>query len=397
METERTILHCDCNGFYASVECVLRPELRNVPMAVGGDKESRHGIILAKNEPAKKYNIKTAETIYQAMKKCPELIIVPPHHRLYREFSVRINEIYARFTDLVEPFSIDESWLDVTGSKRLFGGGKTIADELRAAVRKETGVTISVGVSFNKVFAKLGSDYKKPDATTVISKENWKNILFPLPVSYMLYVGGATEKRLLSFGIRTIGELAGAGDEFLTSRLGKLGHMLYIYSNGLDDSPVRSVYESREVKSVGNGVTFPKDISGEDEIRREVFSLSDSIAARMREKHMKCTTVQVQIKDPKFKTVSRQKKLDRPTYSSRAIGGAAMDIIRSSWNMRSPIRMITVTGSGLIPEMRVTEQLSLFDDASPKKHDELEKTMDSLRKKFGGKKINFGYNIDTHE
>lgn len=391
---DRTILHCDCNGFYASVECALKPELRNVPMAVGGDRESRHGIILAKNELAKKYNIRTAETIYQALKKCPELIVVPPQHSVYREFSERINEIYRRYTDLVEPFSIDESWLDVTESRLLFGGGKKIADELRAAVRDETSVTISVGVSFNKVFAKLGSDYKKPDATTVISHENWKEILFPLPASYMLYVGGATSKTLSSLGIRTIGDLANAGDALLTSRLGKLGHTLYLYSNGLDESPVKSIYDKREVKSIGNGTTFPKDISGEEEIRREVFSLSDSIAVRMRKHELKCTTVQVQIKTPQFRIISRQKKLDSPTYSARAIGAAAMDIIHSSWNMSSPIRMITVTGSGLIPENAVTEQLSFFDDGAPKKQDELEKTMDSLRKKFGGSKINFGYNIE---
>lgn len=391
---DRTILHCDCNGFYASVECALRPELRNVPMAVGGDRESRHGIILAKNELAKKYDIRTAETIYQALKKCPELVVVPPQHSVYREFSERINEIYRRYTDLVEPFSIDESWLDVTESRLLFGDGKKIADELRAAVRDETSVTISVGVSFNKVFAKLGSDYKKPDATTVISRENWKEILFPLPASYMLYVGGATSKTLSSLGIRTIGDLANAGDALLTSRLGKLGHTLYLYSNGLDESPVKSIYDKREIKSVGNGTTFPKDISGEEEIRREVFSLSDSIAVRMRRHGLKCTTVQVQIKTPQFRIISRQKKLDSPTYSARIIGGTAMDIIRASWNMSSPIRMITVTGSGLIPENAVAEQLSFFDDDTPKKQDELEKTMDSLRKKFGGSKINFGYNIE---
>lgn len=391
---DRTILHCDCNGFYASVECVLNPKLKEVPMAVGGDRESRHGIILAKNEKAKKYNIQTAETIYKALGKCPQLVIVPPHHSVYREFSVRINEIYKRYTDLVEPFSIDESWLDVTSSRRLFGTGREIADRLRSEVKNETGVTISVGVSFNKVFAKLGSDYKKPDATTVISRENWRDILFPLPVSDMLYVGGATERQLKSLNIHTIGDLAYAGDALLTSRLGKLGHTLYIYANGLDDEPVRSVYETREVKSVGNGETFREDISGEEEIRRAVFSLSDSIAVRMRKHNLKCTTVQVQIKSPQFKVISRQRKLNAPTYSARDIGTAAMDIMRSSWGFDNPIRMITVTGSGLVRADAVTEQLSFFDDNVPKKHETLEKTMDGLRKKFGTNKIDFGYNME---
>ena len=225
--TDRVILHCDCNGFFASVEQLKRPELKTVPMAVCGDPENRHGIILAKNEQAKGFGIKTAETIAEAKRKCPDLVLVPPHHREYAHWSRVVNAIYARYTEQVEPFGIDESWLDVTGSVGLFGDGKTIADRLRKEVREETGLTISVGVSFNKIFAKLGSDHKKPDATTVIGRDDLSWMVWPKPVNNLLYVGTATELTLRSMGVRTIGQLALSNPEMLELRLGKLGRHLW--------------------------------------------------------------------------------------------------------------------------------------------------------------------------
>lgn len=392
---DRTILHCDCNGFFASVECILNPELKKVPMAVGGDPESRHGIILAKNELAKPFNIKTAETIGQAKRKCPELVIVPPRHDLYRQYSKRVNDIYKQYTDLVEPFGIDESWLDVTESRKLFGSGKAIADELRRRVKAEIGLTISVGVSFNKIFAKLGSDYKKPDATTVFPRDGWKELIFPLPVTELLYVGKNTENTLSLMGIHTIGELAAADKLLLEKRLGKAGAMLSVYANGLDNSPVKSIYEEKEVHSVGNGMTFSHDISDEHEIRREVLMLSENIAMRMRKLGVKCSTVQVQIKNPQFRTISRQRKLKHPTYLEKEISDAAMDIIRSSWNFRNPIRMITVTGANIIPEHSAAEQISFFDtdNHSREKRESLEKTMDALKNKFGSGTVKFGHNM----
>lgn len=382
---ERTILHCDCNSFYASVECVLRPELKNVPMAVGGDEEKRHGIILAKNELAKKYNILTAETIWQAKRKCPELVVVPPHHELYYKYSKQVKDIYCRYTDYVESFGLDEAWLDVTESRRLFGNGVTIANELRRIVREETGLTISVGVSFCKVFAKLGSDYKKPDATTVFDSKNWREKIYPMPVKDLLYVGRSTANELEHLGIRTIGELAAFDGRTLYNHLGKAGTMLHRYANGLDNDPVKSVYEKEEVKSVGNGTTFPHDLIGEEEVRDGVFALSDSIAVRMRRKRLKCTTVQVTIKDPNFKSISRQQKLNAPTYTARDIREAAMDIVKHSWNLKMPIRMITVTGTGLIKDDEIYEQLTLFeeDNTRSKKAEKLEKTVDSLKSRFG--------------
>lgn len=383
--TERTILHCDCNGFYASVECVLNPELKNVPMAVGGDPEKRHGIILAKNELAKKYNIQTAETIFQAKKKCPSLVIVPPHHDIYHMYSKQVMSIYMRYTERVESFGLDEAWLDVTESRRLFGDGKTIADELRRVVKEETGLTISVGVSFCKAFAKLGSDYKKPDATTVFSKENWKEYIFPMPANTLLYVGKHTNVKLEQLGIKTIGDLAAAPRDFLKRHFGKAGAMLSVYANGLDDSPVKSIYEKEEVKSIGNSTTFSEDLTGEEAVKKGVYALSDSIASRMRKKGVKCTTVQIQIKDPYFKVISRQKKTERPTYLAHEIRAAAMELIKASWNMKQPIRMLSVTGCNLVNENAVSEQISFFDEPDEKreKTEHLEKTLDALREKFG--------------
>lgn len=393
----RTILHCDCNGFYASVECVLNPELKKVPMAVGGDEESRHGIILAKNEKAKKFGVQTAQTIWQAKQKCPELVVVPPHHDLYHEYSKKVMDIYKRYTDYVEAFGLDEAWLDVTGSRKLFGDGVKIANELRKTVREETGLTISVGVSFCKVFAKLGSDYKKPDATTVFSTDNWKMFIYPLSVRELLYVGRKTGDELERIGIKTIGQLAGADERLMLEMFGKAGGVLLRYARGLDNEPVKSIYEKEEVKSVGNGMTFREDLLGEEAVRGGIYALSDSIASRLRKKGLKCTTVQVMIKDPHFKTISRQQKLESPTYTSRDIREAAMNIIRRSWNMKLPIRMLSVTGTNLVPEDKVFEQVSLFgDNEKERKIEKFEKTVDSLKERFGGK-VSLGGNIKKYE
>ena len=379
---DRVILHCDCNGFFASVECALNPELKDVPMAVGGDQEARHGIILAKNELAKKYNIQTAETIYSAKKKCPNLVIVPPRHDLYEEYSQRVNAIYAEYTDLVEKFGIDESWLDVTGSQKLFGSGKEIADTLRKRVREEIGITISVGVSFNKVFAKLGSDYKKPDATTVISRENFKEIVYPLSVKDLLFVGKRTAETLSKMRISTIGELANADENILCKMLGKQGETIYRYARGEDNSPV-DPHSNDEVKSVGNGMTFRRDLYGERDIFCGITHLSESIAARMRRKGVKCTVVQVTIKNPDLVSIQRQEKLDHPTNLAKEIAQKAMELVRRNWNMSSPIRMLTVTGGGIECEDGQC-QLSFFEETvQDPKQEKLEKTLDSIRSKYG--------------
>ncbi len=389
---DRVILHCDCNSFFASVETVLNPELCAGPMAVCGDPNSRHGIILAKNEQAKRFGVKTAETIWQAQRKCPGLTLVRPHHDEYINYSRLVNDIYRRYTDQVEPFGIDESWLDVTGSQQLFGSGCEIADRLRREVRQETGLTVSVGVSFNKIFAKLGSDYKKPDATTVIDRENWQQMLWPLPVSSLLYVGASVQKTLSEMYIQTIGQLAAADLAQLTARLGKLGGQIYDYANGLEDSPVRWSDMPREIKSVGNGMTFRRDLTDIKDIRVGIAALCDEVAARLRRYGLCCRTVQLQMKDTYMRTVSRQCPLQNPTALAGELAEAAMMLVANGWNGQTPIRMLTVTGVNLVEAAEAAEQLSFFG-APPETRERrkrLETAIDSVREKFGRGSISTG-------
>lgn len=380
---DRTILHCDCNGFYASVECALDPQLKNVPMAVGGSAEDRHGIILAKNELAKKYNIKTAETLWQARRKCPELVIVPPHHDLYEQYSRRVSEIYKEYTDLVESFGIDESWLDVTASRALFGDGETIANILRERIKKEIGITISVGVSFNKVFAKLGSDYKKPDATTVITRENFKEIVYPLPVTDMLFAGRKTAVQLEKLGIKTIGELANTDKEILRKALGKNGEQLSGFARGEDTSPVKSVTDETEIKSVGNGLTFKQDLVGEEQIKRGIHIITESVATRMKRYGVKCCILRVQIKGTDFKTISRQRGVDAPTNLEKTIRDVAYELLCEVWDLKKPVRAISIAGANLIHDNSGTQISFLDEDVYDEKRENLEETIRSLRKRYG--------------
>lgn len=391
---DRVILHCDLNCFYASVELLSRPDLRDFPMAVCGDPSSRHGIILAKNEPAKRFGVQTAETIWQAKKKCPDLVLLPPHHELYREYSKRVNAIYDQYTDLVEPFGIDESWLDVTHTLHLFGGNaRLLADALRERLRRELGLTLSVGVSFNKVFAKLGSDYKKPDATTVISRENWREIVWPLPVGDLLYVGGAARKLLRQYGVKTIGQLAACRTDMLESLMGKMGTQLYEYANGLDKDPVRSRYEAEPVKSVGNGTTFPQNLTTRSQVQSGVAVLADSVATRLRQEGLYAGGIQVTVRDPQFRDRSRQRQLSAPTHLIRDLTDAAMELVDALWTPPAPIRALTVTAIHLVQEGDAYEQVDLFTaSAAPKKEkqEKLEAAMDRIRGKYGGRSIVFG-------
>ncbi|MEG1918226.1 MAG: DNA polymerase IV, partial [Oscillospiraceae bacterium] len=379
------ILHCDLNCFYASVELLSHPDLRDVPMAVCGDPDARHGIILAKNEPAKQLGIVTAETIWQAKKKCPNLVLLPPHHDLYQHYSRKVNAIYEQYSDLVEPFGIDESWLDITGSMHLFGGdAKQIADGLRARLREELGLTLSIGVSFNKIFAKLGSDYQKPDATTVISRENWRDLVFPLPVGDLLFVGKAARQVLGQYGVTTIGQLAACPPEMLETLLGKLGLQLRAYANGEDRSPVRRAGDHEPLKSVGNSSTFRKDLTRWDEVKTGVAVLADSVAMRLRRHGLCAGGVQIAIRSADFKTISRQKQLPHSTHLMRELEAAALELIAAAWHAPSPIRMLAVTAIHLSPESQRFDQLDLLDTA-PKndKQEKLERTMDTIRDRFG--------------
>lgn len=394
----RVILHCDCNNFFASVETVRNPAYRNVPMAVCGSEEDRHGIVLAKNELAKRYGIKTAETVYSAKKKCPNLVICEPHHSLYYEYSKCVNEIYARYTDMIEPFGIDESWLDVTASRKLFGDGETIANRIREDVKGELGITVSVGVSYNKIFAKLGSDYKKPDAVTVISEENFRDIVFPLPVGDLLFVGARTEHELSLMGIRTIGALAAASEKLLVMKFGKAGSMMHKYANGLDDSPVSPAGEREDAKSVGSGLTFRHNLTKREEWRVGLEHLSEDVARRLRSLGMKCGTVQVTVKDEYLRTIQRRRAISPDTDISREIAEVAYSILCDEWTEGKPIRMLTVTASNLVRADMVSEQLDMFGDndvAARDKSKKREETIDKIRQKYGAESIMNGSIMDT--
>ena len=379
------------NSFFASVELLDHPELKDVPVAVSGDADTRHGIILAKNEPAKKFGVKTAETIWQARKKCPSLVLLPSHHDKYREYNKKINAIFLDYTDMVEPFSIDESWLDVTGSQRLFGSGREIADTIRKRVKEELGITLSAGVSFNKIFAKMGSEYKKPDATTEITRENYKEILWPLPVSELFFCGESTAQKLTEIGIPTIGALAQADPDVLFKAIGRQGPQLRKYARGEDESPVR-LYEDRdEAKSVGNGSTFSYDLTKDDDILSAITKLSDSVARRLRKDGLKAYGIKVDIKDISLRVTSHQKQLDVATSHAETIRNEAFEIVKKVWPEGKPIRMLTVTGINLVSADE-GEQMTLFaaDPEENKKADSVDRAMDEIIEKFGKDAIKFG-------
>ncbi len=390
----RTILHCDCNSYFASVEAMLDPSLRGLPLAVAGDPESRHGVVVAASLEAKKYGVRTTDTVYAAKKKCPGLVVVVPHHSKYSEVSERINAIYLQYTDLVEPFSVDESFLDLTGSPALREKtGREIADELRYRIKNEIGITISVGVSFNKCFAKLGSDLKKPDATTVIMPEDVEKKVWPLPASDLLYVGKSTAETLSKAGITTIGQIALAGRDSMTRLLGKHGAGLWDYASGNDEEPVRSYYEEREVKSVGNSFTFSRDLITPDDIRAGINMLAASVSGRLRKKGFLAGTVQVSIKDPDLRTVQRQRTLDVPTHLQREIADIAFDLVESN-RKGSPVRLLGISCSDLVPEDGAVTQTSLFDDggmADREKQEKIEDAVASIKNRLGKDSITLGF------
>ncbi len=383
---ERIILHADLNYFYAAVECRDNPELRDIPVVVGGDEKKRHGIVLAKNEPARVFGIKTGEALWQARQKCPNLTVVPPNFDKYSQASKAAREIYGRYTDRVEPFGPDECWLDLTGCVDSMAKGKKVADNIREEMRNELGLTISVGVSFNKVFAKLASDYKKPDATTVISKSDYKNIVWPLPVSALLYVGRATENKLSNFGIRNIGDLARSDRVLLKRILGKNGEGLWVYANGMDTSPVKS--EREQVKSVGNSTTLPRDISRQEDVRVVLYALCEKVAARLRENNLICAGVQLSVRDINFTDSEHQVPLSVPTDTSQEMFDAVWKLYCSCCGVM-PVRALGVRAIRL--ESSGQEQLSLFsEDEKVKKHRRIEKAKDSLSKKYGAGTVRRG-------
>ena len=379
----RCILHCDMNNFYASVECMLDPSLRGHPVAVCGESEDRHGIVLAKNYEAKAYGIITGEPVIRARQKCPGLITVPPHYGIYVDISRRAKEIYDSFTDLVEPFGLDECWLDVTGSQRLFGSGERMAHAIRERIKAELGVTVSVGVSFNKVFAKLGSDLKKPDAVTLIPIESFREITQNIPASDMLGVGRATAAKLASLGIRTIGELAAYPCSCLSKKLGKCGEELWRFANGLDTS--RVVPRDPEVpdKTVGHGITTKQDLVCEGEVWPVMLELSQDVGHRLHVYGKRATGVAIAVRDSRLVTRQWQRQLPYPMRSALGIAQACFSLFCDSYEWKEPIRSVTVRAIGLI-SADTPYQLDLFTDAAGvERRERLDCTVEALRERYG--------------
>ena len=376
----RTILHSDCNGFYASVECLYDPEIRDKPVAVGGDAEKRHGIILAKNEIAKKYKIKTGETIWQAMQKCPDLVVVKPHFERYMRFSRLCRRIYADYTDCIEPFGLDEAWLDVTANGR---NGEEIAHEIRRRIKAELGITVSVGVSFNKIFAKLGSDYKKPDAVTVFTRENFREKVWPLDAGDLLYVGRSTRRKLAVLGVHTIGELAAFPLPLLRRHFGKWGDLLHTFSNGLDASPVRHMDESTTIKSIGNSTTAVRDLENDTDVKLIMTVLCDSVCRRLREHGAAAREVGISIRNNQLESFTRQCKLTVATDITSEVLNAAMALFRANYSWNRPIRSVGVQLSELSPIGAPTQLSLLCDEERRQRLSELDRSLDGLKRRFG--------------
>ncbi|MDF2632244.1 MAG: dinB [Caproiciproducens sp.] len=380
---ERSILHCDLNNFFASVECRDHPELNGHPVAVCGSVEDRHGIVLAKNELAKGFGVKTAEPVWQAQRKCPDLLIVPPHFDRYTYFSNVVSQIYLSYTNQVEPFGIDECYLDVTGSMRLFGSGVDIAEQIRARIKAEQGLTVSVGVSFNKIFAKLGSDMKKPDATTIITEENFKQKVWPLPAAALLGVGGATVKHLNSMGIHTVGELAQTDPKYLTAAFGKAGQCLWINANGLDTSEVMPNDIDIPPKSIGNSITCAQDLYGIDEVWPVLLYLAEKVSRRMRKCGVIASGIQLSVKDNRLHTYQHQRQLSSPSRLTMDLACAARQMFIQSYDWKCPVRALGISGFSLLPESG-TQQASFFHNiVQDEKIELLESRVESLRGKYG--------------
>ena len=396
---DRDVLHSDINCCYAQIECQARPELRGKPVVVGGDEEARHGIVLAKNLIAKRAGVKTAMALWEARKACPGLVVVPPDYRLYMDVSRRAREIYYDYTDRVEPFGPDEAWLDVTGTRRCLGlSPAEIAREVSERMVAELGISVSVGVSWNKIFAKFGSDYKKPDAVTVITRENYREVVWQAPVRDLLYVGPATERKLHSSGIDTIGQLACASDELLRNRLGKMGFVLRSFARGQDATEVKPYDRDaadvmREIKSYGNGLTAPRDICDPQSAKAYVWMLAESVAQRMREGRARARTVSVGARAADdLCTRSRQRKLPVATDVTLEVARAAWGLLRElePLDASHPLRGIHVRASDLEPA-DADLQASLFDPM-PRRTEmrELDASVDDLRPRYGNKCVVWG-------
>ncbi len=378
---DRIILHADMNCFYASVEIACDPSLRGKPLAVAGDAEKRHGIILTKTYEAKRCGVQTGQPIWQALRCCPELILKSPDFEKYAQYSKKVRRILQDYTDQVEPFGLDECWLDVTGSVQLLGTGREIADKIRRRIWEELQITASVGVSFNKVFAKLGSDYRKPDATTEFTRENFREKIWPLPVESLLYVGRATATKLNNRGIRTIGQLANTEPEFLSQLLGVNGRMLWEFANGMDAARVMPYYEKLLPKSIGNSTTTPRDLVCDQDVRITMRLLCESVAMRLRKQESRCKVVQIWLRDANLHSKEKQVRLPFPTNSSD-------DLLKAAWLLylgckdKTPLRSVGVRAVELEP-ISAEQKSFLPEEQQAMRREQLERTLDRVRGRYG--------------
>ena len=379
----RNIFHIDMNCFYAAVEIQRRPELRDKPVAVCGSQEARHGIVLTANYIAKPMGVKTGMAIWQAKQCCPNLVVLPPDMREYIRISRLAREIYEDYTDQIEPFGLDENWLDVTGSVGLFGSPMAMAREISDRIKFELGITASIGVADSKITAKLGSDFEKPDAITRIEADNYREIAYPLPVRDLLYVGPATERKLNSIGIYTIGQLAQCPVDCLTYKLGKMGAVLHTFAEGKDPSPVKRTDYTATVKSVGNSATTPRDLTCDDDVRLMLYLLAESVATRMRDLAARCMVVELYVRDTRLFSYTRQRKLAVPTCSSAEIAQVAFELFRANYRWAQPVRSIGVRGAELVEADAGVQTSLLDDDTKREKWERIDAAMDRLRQRYG--------------
>ena len=382
---DRIILHSDCNCFYAAVEMLHNPALRDVPMAVGGDPEARHGIVLTANYIAKRRGVRTGMALWQAREACKDVVIVTPSYDEYIRFSGKARKIYGDYTDLVEPFGLDESWLDITHSAQMLGSpdGMAVASEISRRIKAELGITVSIGISWNKIFSKFGSDYKKPDAITLISRDNYRDIVWNSPVSDLLFVGRRTEVKLRKYGIVTIGHLANADPEFLHEVFGKVGYVLSAFARGEDQTPVTAAGECIPIKSVGNSTTTPRNLENDGDVRLVIYLLSESVAARLRENHFKGDVIGISIRDNGLYSFTRQHRVQIPTNISEEIAGYAWELFKANYDWEHPIRSVGVRVSNLVPDT-APHQLDLFmSEDQREKYLKADVAVSDIRRRFG--------------
>ncbi len=391
---ERAILHIDMNNCFASIEIKLNPELKNLPIAVSGSSSERHGIILAKSEEAKKFGVKTAETIWQAKRKCPELILVKPHYDEYKKHSLWARDIYYSYTNQVEPFGLDEAWLDITGSQKLFGTPMEIAEKIRKQIKNELGITVSIGLSYNKIFAKLGSDISAPDAITKISKDNFKDKVWPLEVDRMIGIGKSAKSKLNEHGIYTLGDIANSNREFLVSILGSSGEKAWYNANGLEDSEVLDFNFREPIKSIGHGTTLVKNLENEYEVHQVFQRLALKVGARLIENNMEAMGLQISVKDSDLVTFNYQEGFDFSTFSSIIIKEKAMKLFKN-YKWEKPIRFLEIRAINLTKDTNV--QINFIESEDFDRKVNLDKALYDLRTKYGGEKITFASQFEENK